>query len=431
MVRAAAGRHAVVTMNENPENENTEQPGDEQTGGPERPAGAEPQGAAQPRGDRDPAGEQPQSGEQPQGGNDPPGEPPRTAEQPTTAQATAEPRRLYRSRSDRVISGVCGGLARYLNVDPVIIRVVTVALIFAGGAGLLLYAAAFLLVPNEGEGGGPGDAPRRAYVIAGVIVLCIAIGALLPFRWGWWDDGWSLLPLGFIALAGLVVWRFATGERPQGNPRAVLRAMGLGVALIILCVILAFGAAWAAADGGGTTVAAIVIAAGLALIAGAFLDGRARWLILPALAVALPAGVVSAADLDVTGGHGDRTYRPASSDAVRSSYRLGAGKLVVDLRAANLTPGDHRLKLKLGVGEAQLLVPRDVCVSTDSHFGIGGVQAFNRDGGGIDFDWQDERRAPVDTARVVVDANVGIGAFTVHHEGDRGWDREPGNEACA
>jgi phage shock protein PspC (stress-responsive transcriptional regulator) len=422
MVRAAAGRHAVTTMNENPEDENDttpEQPASgEQAGGPERPAGSEPPAAERPA-PEEPTAEQAGAADQP------------TAEQPTTAQATAGPRRLYRSRSDRVISGVCGGLARYMNVDPVIVRVVAVALIFAGGAGLLLYAAAFLLVPNEGEGGGPGEAPRRAFVIAGVIVLCIAIGALLPFRWGWWDDGWSLLPLGFVALAGLVVWRFATGERPQGNPRAVLRAMALGVALIILCVVLAFGAAWAAADGGGTTVAAIVIAAGLALIAGAFLDGRARWLILPALAVALPAGVVSAADLDVTGGHGERTYRPASSDAVRSSYRLGAGKLVVDLRAANLTPGDHRVKLKLGVGEAQLLVPRDVCVSTDSHLGIGGVQAFNRDSGGIDFDWQDERRAPVGTARVVVDANVGIGAFTVHHVGDRGWDREPGNEACA
>jgi phage shock protein PspC (stress-responsive transcriptional regulator) len=445
MVRAAAGRHAVITMNENPENENDttpeqpatgeqaggpEHPGGEPTGGPERPAGAEPQGAAEPRGDRDPAGEQPEGGEQPQGGNDPAGEPPRTAEQPTTAQATAGPRRLYRSRSDRVISGVCGGLARYLNVDPVIVRVVAVALVFAGGVGLLLYAAAFLLVPNEGEGGGPGEAPRRAFVIAGVIVLCIALGAL-PFRWGWWDDGWSLLPLGFIALAGLVVWRFATGQRPQGNPRAVLRAMGLGVALLVLCFVLAVAAAWAAADGGNTVVAAIVIAAGLALIAGAFLDGRARWLILPALAVALPAGVVSAADLDVTGGHGDRTYRPASSDAVRSSYRLGAGKLVVDLRAANLAPGDHHLKVKLGVGEAQLLVPRDVCVSTDSHLGIGGVQVFDRDSGGIDFDWQDERRAPASTPRVVVDANVGIGAFSVHHEGDHGWNREPGNEACA
>jgi phage shock protein PspC (stress-responsive transcriptional regulator) len=418
MVRAAAERHAVLTMNENTENENTEQtdgaeqpapeqPTAEQGSGPERPAGSEPPAAERP------APETP------------------TAEQATTAQATAGPRRLFRSRDDRVIAGVCGGLARYLNIDPVIVRVVAIALIFAGGAGLLLYAAAFLLVPNEGEGGEPGETPRRAFVIAGVIVLVIAIGALLPFRWGWWDGGWNLLPLGFVALAGIVVWRFATGERPQGNPRAILRAIALGVALIVLCLVLAFGSAWAAADGGDAVVAGIVIAAGLALIAGAFLDRRARWLILPALAVALPAGVVSAANLDVTGGHGERTYRPASSDAVRSSYRLGAGKLIVDLRGANLTPGDHPVKVKLGVGEAQLLVPRDVCVSTDSHFGIGGVQVFDRDAGGIDVDWQDERRAPAGTPRVVVDANVGIGAFTVHHEGDRGWSREPGNEACA
>ena len=407
MVRAATGRHAVVTMNENSENENDTTP-------------------EQPRGSEHPGGEQP-TAEQPQTGAE---QPQAAAEQPTTAQATAEPRRLYRSRSDRVIAGVCGGLARYLNVDAVIVRVVAVALIFAGGAGLLLYAAAFLLVPNEGEGGEPGEAPRRAFVIAGVVVLVIAIGTLLPFHWGWWGGGWNLLPLGFVALAGLVVWRFATGQRPQGNARAVVRAMALGVALIALCLVLAFAAAWAAADGGDTVVAGIVVAAGLALIAGAFLNGRARWLILPALAVALPAGVVSAANLDVTGGHGERTYRPAASDGVRSFYELGAGKLVVDLRAANLTPGDHRVKLRLGVGEAQLLVPRDVCVSTDSHLGIGGVQVFDHDGGGIDADWQDERRAPAGAARVVVDASVGIGAFTVHHQGDQGWHREPGNEAC-
>jgi phage shock protein PspC (stress-responsive transcriptional regulator) len=348
-------------------------------------------------------------------------------ERPTTEQAG--PRRLYRSRDDRVISGVCGGLARYLNVDPVIIRVTAVALIFAGGAGLFLYIAAFLLVPNEGEGGQPGDGPNRGLVVAGAIALAIAIGALLPFHRGWWG-GWGIVPLGLVALAGLLVWRLATGERPQGDARTVLRAIGLGVALLALCVVLAFGAAWAAADGGNEAVAGIVIAAGLALVAGAFLDGRARWLILPALAVALPAGVVSAANLDVTGGHGERTYRPAANAAVRGSYELGAGRLVVDLRDAHLTPGDHHVKLRVGVGEAQLVVPENVCVSTDSHLGVGGVKVFDRDGGGVDFDWQDEHRAPADTPRVVVDADVGIGAFTVHHSEER-WYSEPGNGACA
>jgi phage shock protein PspC (stress-responsive transcriptional regulator) len=448
MVRVAAARHAVATMNdENRENENEETGAAKPQTGGQDPAGERPDGGEQPRGPEDPAGERPDGGEQPPGteqpaaGERPPtAEPPRaetppgpeapTAEQPTAAAAAAEPRRLYRSRSDRVIAGVCGGLARYLNVDPVIVRVVAVALVFAGGAGLLLYAAAFLLVPNEGEGVGPGNAPRRAAVIAGVVVLVIAIGTLLPFQGGWWD-GWSLVPLGFVALAGLVVWRFATGQRPQGDARAVLRAMIVGVALIAICLVLAIAAAWAAADGGNEAVAGIVIAAGVALIAGAFIDGRARWLILPALAIALPAGVVSAADLDVSGGHGERTYRPATSAEVRDSYRLGAGKLVVDLRGADLTPGDHRMKLRIGVGEARLLVPRDVCVTTESHLGIGGVQVFDRDSGGVDVDWSDERRARAGVPRVVVDANVGIGAFTVHHDDEDDWFGETGNEACA
>jgi phage shock protein PspC (stress-responsive transcriptional regulator) len=420
-------------------NDSTENENSEQSDGPERPPseqpteqapGAEPAGGAEQPPRDEPTAEQPLRDE-PATEQAPCAEQAPTAEQPAAAQATAEPRRLFRSRGDRVVAGVCGGLARYLNVDPVIVRVAAVALVFAGGAGLLLYAAAFLLVPNEGEGGAPPEPPRRLFVLAGIVVLCIAIGALLPFHWGWgWGDGWGLVPLGFLALAGLVVWRFATGERPQGNARAILRAIAIGVAVLILCVVLAFAGAWAAADGGDTVVAVIVIAAGLVLIAGAFLDGRARWLILPALAVALPAGVVSAANLDVTGGHGEKTYRPASADAVQPSYRLGAGKLVVDLRQANLTPGDHPLKLRVGVGEAQLVVPRNVCVSTDSHMGIGGVQVFDRDSGGIDVDWADQRTARPGTARVVVDANVGIGAFTVHHSTHDDWYTENGNAAC-
>jgi phage shock protein PspC (stress-responsive transcriptional regulator) len=322
-----------------------------------------------------------------------------TTEQPAPERPTAEqpsPRRLYRSRSDRVLGGVCGGIANYFRIDPVIVRVAAVALIFLGGTGVFAYIAALLLMPNEPEGGGPVEGPNRGLAVAGAILLVASV------------------------------------ERPQGDARAVLRAMGLGLALIALCLALAFGSAWAAAAGGNGVVAGVVIAAGLALVAAAFTGPHiARWLILPALAVALPAGLVAAADIDVKGGYGDHTYRPASSAAVRDSYRLGAGKLVVDLRGANLAPGDHPIKLDLGVGEAQLVVPRDVCVSTDTHLGIGGVQVFGRDTGGIDVDREDEQIAPAGTPRIVVDANVGVGAFTVHHTEDTGWQREPGNQACA
>ncbi|MBT9149191.1 MAG: PspC domain-containing protein [Dehalococcoidia bacterium] len=60
-------------------------------------------------------------------------------------------RRLYRSRSDRVIWGVCGGLARYLGVDPTVIRLVMVLLVFANGIGILAYIIMAIVVPLEGS----------------------------------------------------------------------------------------------------------------------------------------------------------------------------------------------------------------------------------------------------------------------------------------
>ena len=316
--------------------------------------------------------------------------PPPTAEQPTTA--AAPPRRLYRSREDRVLAGVCGGIARYFNIDPVLVRVGAVALAFLGGAGLLAYVAAVLLIPKEGEGGQAPEAPNRGLAIAGVVLLVVAIGVVLPFHGVGEQAGGSChsasSPLRASSSGG---WLPVSGE---GDARTVLRAMALGVALLAGCFVLAIGAAWASAAGGSGIVAGIVIAAGLALIAGAFVGSWARWLILPALAVALPAGVVAAADLDVTGGTGEVKYRPASAAEVHDSYRLGVGHLVVDLRDAHLTAGDHRIKIRLGVGGAELLVPPGVCVSTDSHVGIGGTSVFNRSGGGVDADWTDERSAP-------------------------------------
>jgi phage shock protein C len=60
----------------------------------------------------------------------------------------ADIRKLYRSRSDRKIAGVAGGLAEYLNVDATLIRVLFIALAVFGGAGLVLYLAMWILVPE-------------------------------------------------------------------------------------------------------------------------------------------------------------------------------------------------------------------------------------------------------------------------------------------
>lgn len=58
-------------------------------------------------------------------------------------------KRLYRSRSDRMIWGVCGGLAKYFDIDPTIIRIIAVLLIFADGLGILAYIILAIVVPLE------------------------------------------------------------------------------------------------------------------------------------------------------------------------------------------------------------------------------------------------------------------------------------------
>ena len=58
-------------------------------------------------------------------------------------------KRLYRSRTDRMIWGVCGGLAKYFNSDPTIIRIIALLTIFFGGAGILAYVILAIVVPVE------------------------------------------------------------------------------------------------------------------------------------------------------------------------------------------------------------------------------------------------------------------------------------------
>jgi phage shock protein PspC (stress-responsive transcriptional regulator) len=358
------------------------------------------------------------------------------------------PRRLLRSRSDRVIGGVCGGLGRYFGSDPLIFRIAAVALTFVGGLGALLYLIALLVVPEdtsepEAE---PTSATNRTLIVLGIVALTI-VAAPLVLPPVFVAVG-VLVPLALLMLAGLVVWWLISGEGGAGSARDVLRRSGLGVAVILVCLAVAIGGGWAAATGGGTVVAGLVIASGVLLVAGAFLGG-ARWLILPALSLGLSLAFVSAAGIDLRGGVGERDYRPVSAAQVKDRYRLGLGSLVVDLRDAQLPPGDRPLRLDIGVGEGILLVPENVCVATRAKVGMGEVAVLGRHNGGVDIDWEDSPRAPAGTTRLVLDADVGVGSLQVHHRelpgfgrdhrfgrhrGFRGFDGqapERGNLACA
>src|SRR5690349_18690612 len=96
-------------------------------------------------------------------------------------QTTTGVRRVRRSRKDRVFGGVCGGLGRYLNVDPVLLRIAAVALALSGGLGVLAYVIAWIVIPEEV--GPEPDAPAPAVSRHGVALVVgtslVALGALL------------------------------------------------------------------------------------------------------------------------------------------------------------------------------------------------------------------------------------------------------------
>ncbi len=79
---------------------------------------------------------------------------------PVTGQPQA--RQLRRSGHDKMLPGVAGGIARYLNADATLVRVIIAALVLFTGAGVALYAAAWLLIPEDGA-----DQPVAAAWIAG------------------------------------------------------------------------------------------------------------------------------------------------------------------------------------------------------------------------------------------------------------------------
>ena len=60
-------------------------------------------------------------------------------------------KKLVRPRDDRMIAGVCAGFARYLNVDPVLVRLLMVVLVLFAGTGIVVYLAGWILMPEEDQ----------------------------------------------------------------------------------------------------------------------------------------------------------------------------------------------------------------------------------------------------------------------------------------
>jgi phage shock protein C len=125
---------------------------------------------------------------------------------------TEQQRRLYRSQTNKVIAGVCGGLAEYLNVDTTIIRLVWVLLTLLGGSGIILYVLAFFIVPEKPIVMGDAPFPVKSefgsarifgilFVAAGAVLLLDNLGILSFCRL--WDTSWEFVFPGILMLSGI------------------------------------------------------------------------------------------------------------------------------------------------------------------------------------------------------------------------------------
>jgi signal transduction histidine kinase/phage shock protein PspC (stress-responsive transcriptional regulator) len=192
--------------------------------------------------------------------------------------STASPRRelrLRRARRGRVVAGVCAGLARELGVDPLIVRLAFVAAAAAGGAGLVVYGAAWLLLPDDdGDPGlgarlpGTGRAGVEVAAGAGLLLLALLLGLRqlgLPF------SDVIVWPTVLVATGAALLWRGSIvapeAEQPVADDRPqTLSRTGLGVVLVVLAglaFLQATGALGAARD---VTLAAIAVTVALGVI---------------------------------------------------------------------------------------------------------------------------------------------------------------------
>ena len=137
----------------------------------------------------------------------------------------APPRRLVRADDGRWLGGVCAGLGRYFDINPLVYRIAFAALALAGGTGLLLYVAAWLVIPGErSEESVAVEALRRhrdrPWLLLGVGLL--TFGALLALSEArFWPSSGNLWFAATLGGAALIWWHVANRDRaPRTAPSA-------------------------------------------------------------------------------------------------------------------------------------------------------------------------------------------------------------------
>lgn len=320
----------------------------------------------------------------------------------------ASPRKLTLSTTDKHVWGVAGGLGHYFGIDPMLFRVAFGVSVVFGGIGIVAYLAfAAFLAADDGKPAWIEDKPRAASL---AIIIALAVAGITTLSPPGFILGPGLFGIAVVTLLGVAAYR-AIGQQIRDDPaRLAAKAVLAGIALVV-AVVAGVGVGFVVAIGGGVAVAIVSMVAGLGLITAGLLGGP-RWLILPVLVLVVPLAVVSAADLDLEGGVGEKRFSPTTVAELRPEYRVGVGEMVLDLRDLKLPAGRTQVNVHVGMGEARVLVPAGVCASIDGDIGVGAADIPQRFDEGPDIAI---REAP---KQLVIDAHVGVGHLQVERDRD-------------
>lgn len=361
--------------------------------------------------------------------------------------------RLRRSRTDRKVSGVAGGIAHHLDIDPLLVRIAFVILTFFGGGGLILYGVAWVLLPEEDTGDAvihTEDGVRTAaLIVAGVLAAASVVGDSV----GGMEIPWPLLLVGLVLIVvlggkqarkhgrgsgdaaapgdprtasgfgdvpeGTATYPTYPGYRPappptprQPDPKRrgpLLFAFTMGLAALGLGVV---GTVHLAGVDVAPSVypATVLGVVGLMLVVGAFY-GRAGGLILIGL---LAAGATAVTSVVGAFDAGQITRTPDTAAELDDRYELGMGEIVIDLTdldGAELAKLDgETLRVVLGVGHIRVVVPDDgLRVEADGSIEIGEVVLFDDESDTSDRGSHGEDDEPV----LEVDADLFVGQIEI------------------
>ena len=344
-------------------------------------------------------------------------------------------RRLVRTGDGRWLGGVCAGLGRYFDINPLVYRIAFAALALAGGTGLLLYLAAYLVIPDEHADESIAVEKMRTrrdqpWLLLGVGLL--GFGALFALsEASFWPGNGNFWFAAVLAGAALVWWRVSNRDRqpststsaegvtnPPIAPRqpkrsslfapvvgALLAASGLFGLLSVLDVYdIDLEVAFAAG----------VVIVGGAVAIGALTQRRVGGLVFLGLILLAAFGIAAATPVSVSSGAGEKTERPLTADALQSSYELGVGALDLDLRAVELPAGTTSLDASVGAGELVITVPEGVALEIDAHAGVGELDIVGERDDGIDVDRTlTLAGATPDAPLLQLEADVGFGSIEV------------------